>query len=73
MSAHSAAYRRFIRDLQHTATDSVDHSIGDALAVMDDDASLSLLWDMYVSDPAPSRVFSIAATGLSLRVAEMAQ
>lgn len=73
MATHSAAYRRFVRELLHTPKDSVDHHIGDALAVLDDDASLSLLYVMYTADPAPTRAFAIAAEGLSLRGKETVQ
>lgn len=73
MPKHSTAYRRFVRELLHTPRESVDHHVGDALAVLDDADSLALLYLMYTDDPGPSRAFSIATEGLSLRGKEMAR
>lgn len=72
MNDHSAAYRRFVRELQHTPTDSVDHRVGVILAVSDTEASLQLLYAMYDADrPQWSRAFHIAADGLHLLNAEV--
>jgi len=73
MSIHSTAYRRFVRQLRHTATDSVDHRTGELLASADNDTALALLYVMYAEDPPTMRAFQIAAEGLSLLNAEVAR
>jgi hypothetical protein len=67
MLVHPAAYEAYVAQLLTSPTDSVDHHIAEVVAAMrDDDALLTLLFEIYTEDPANTREFALAAHLLSL-------
>jgi hypothetical protein len=67
MLVHPAAYEQYVAQLLATPADSTEHRIAEVVAAMhDDDALLTLLFEIYTEDPANTREFALAAHLLSL-------
>ncbi|WP_159840152.1 hypothetical protein [Nocardia sp. CY41] len=67
MVKHSAAYEAYVTQLLATPPDSADHRMAEVVAAMrDDDALLTLLFEIYTEDPVNTREFALAAHLLSL-------
>jgi len=67
MAVHPAAYDQYVAQLLATPADSVDHRMAETVAAMrDDDALLTLLFEVYTEDPVNTREFALAAHLLSL-------
>lgn len=63
----NSAYEAYVAQLLATPPDSADHRMAEVVAAMrDDDALLTLLFEIYTEDPVNTREFALAAHLLSL-------